>query len=103
MEKIRQIKDIDHNICNWIQSFLTDRCQQVAVSGTLSYSKPVTSGVPQGSVLGPTLFLIYINDLPSAVSCKVSLYADDTFLYTEVNTSSRESQLFQNDIDRLYN
>ena len=54
---------------------------------------PVSTGVPQESVLGPTLFLIYINDLSQAVSCNVTLYADDTLLYSEVN-SNQEKQLF---------
>ena len=69
--------------------------------GALYTELPVSSGVPQGSVLGPTLFSIYINDLPQAVSCNVSLYADDTLLYSEVN-SNQEKQLFQMNINALH-
>ena len=60
-----------------------------------------SSGVPQGSVLGQKLFLIYINDLPWAVSSNVSLYADDTLLYSKVS-SNQEKQLFQMNINALH-
>ncbi len=63
----------------WFESYLTDRTQSVSVDGQLSDSLPVTIGVPQGSILGPLLFLLYLNDLPSVTeSCSVSLFADDT-------------------------
>jgi len=55
---------ITGDISQWIVSFLTNRCQQVSVNGQLSQSTQVISGVPQGSVLGPLLFLCYINDMP---------------------------------------
>ena len=66
------------NILQWIQSFLRDRSQQILVEGQSSTSAPVVSGVPQGTVLGPLLFLLYINDLPQKVSSTARLFADDS-------------------------
>ena len=68
---------------NWIHSFLTNRTQQVLLEGNTSSSINLTSGVPQGSVLGPILFLIYINDLPDYIqnNSTVKLFADDTIIY----------------------
>ena len=85
----------------WIKSFLDNRSQSVVVNGSASSTIPVSSGVPQGSVVGPLLFLIYINDLPEHVqSSKVRLFADDTAIYLSLSNSSHSS-LLQHDLHQL--
>jgi hypothetical protein len=65
-----------------MSNYLTDRVQRTHINGSLSDTAPVHIGVPQGSILGPLFFLMYVNDLPSATNlCKVVLYADDTALF----------------------
>jgi len=66
----------------WISSFLSDRSQCVVVNGASSSSLPVISGVPQGTVLGPLLFLLYINDISDGVSSEIHLFADDCIVYS---------------------
>lgn len=81
----------------WIRAFLTDRKQQVSVNGETSKWKSVTSGIPQGSVLGPTLFVLYINDLPDLVDSTALMFADDTKLYRD----TRKNVDMQKDLDNL--
>lgn len=78
----------------WIHDFLLNRGQKVMIKGKLSSKRPVTSGVPQGPVLGSILFLTYINDLPECITCSTSLFADDTILYQQVN-NNEQRQIFQ--------
>ena len=74
---------ISGKILKWIENFLSNRSQRVVVKGVLSDSLPVFSGVPQGSVLGPVLFLIYINDLLDGIQSSGKLFADDSKLFQE--------------------
>ena len=85
---------------SWIQAFLSNRQQKVVIEGEESDSVPVTSGVPQGSVLGPILFLAYINDLPQDVVSQVRLFADDTAIYLTLENKD-DSDKLQVDLDRL--
>ena len=91
---------IGDSITDWIKQWLTDRRQRVVVDGEVSNWKSVLSGVPQGSVLGPILFLIYINDLDDNITSNVLKFADDTKLFRKVNTDG-DKQHLQNDLDRL--
>ena len=74
---------IRNNILNWISMFLTQRQQRVVLNGETSSWHPVISGVPQGTVMGPLLFLIYINDIVDGLQCNIRLFADDCIIYTD--------------------
>ena len=81
-----------YGICNktniWFRSFLTGRSQRVVISGSASSWSPVVSGVPQGTVLGLILFLMFINDLPTNITSGIKLLADDCVLYHPINSVS---------------
>ena len=82
--------------------FLNNRLQVVKVNGAVSEEKTVCSGIPQGSVLGPLLFVIYINDLPEHVISQMYLFADDTKLMKRVR-SRKDSVILQKDMDNMHN
>ena len=92
--------NIDEKIINWIKYYLSERKQYVEINGQKSEWQKVTSGIPQGSVLGPLLFLIYINDLPDGITSTIYMYADDTKLYREIK-SPDDHQILQNDLSKL--
>ena len=81
-------------------SFLTDRVMQVCIGDEYSDWVRVSSGVPQGSVLGPLLFLIYINELPEKVKSNIQMFADDTKVYKQIK-APRDQLEFQDDLEKL--
>ena len=89
-----------NSIINWIEQWLTDRRQRVVVDGEVSSWKSVLRGVPQGSVLGPILFLVYINDSEEGVTGKILKCADDTKLFRKTKEIG-DKQNIQDDIDTL--
>ena len=92
---------IRDNTLSWIDSFLSNRSQRVVVDGESSETAPVTSGVPQGSVLGPILFLTFINDMPDCVQSRCRLFADDSIIYRSVNGDD-DAAILQRDLDALH-
>ena len=90
-------------LLNWLHSYLLNRTQCVVVNGSSSSSLLVSSGVPQGSILGPLLFLIYVNgltDLPFSPLTRLILYADDILIFKPIS-SSADMSYFQSDIDSI--
>ena len=71
-----------------ISTFLSNRRLHVVLDGKSSQEYPVNAGVPQGSILGPILFLLHINDLPDDVICDIAIYIDDTTLYSKCDQAS---------------
>ena len=82
----------------WIRDFLSSRQQRVVVNGVYSDWVPVTSGIPQGSVLGPVLFLIYINDLPDELNYLKKVFADDGKVYSPIRNIQDEVNM-QGNVD----
>lgn len=98
-------KMIKHNISpviiKWVSSFLSDRLQRVVIDGERSGEIQVTSGVPQGSVLGPALFTLFINDIVNSIShSDIRLFADDTLVYRSV-CKQEDAEFLQKDLDSL--
>jgi len=91
---------IGDKVVNWISSWLSQRQQRVCINGEQSTWKPVWSGVPQGSVLGPVLFLIFINDLDLGIVNWILKFADDTKIFSKISNITSSNTL-QNDLTKL--
>ena len=94
---------ISGSLLSWFNSYLADRYQRVVLDGVHSDWLPITSGVPQDSILGPLLFLVYVNDLPSYINSRSSivLFADDSKLYNSIDLPDSTLYL-QNDLDNIH-
>lgn len=91
------------SLLRWIDSFLKNRQQRVVINNTSSSWETVTSGIPQGSILGPLLFLflVYVNDIGNGITSTTKLFADDCTLYRRVN-SAQDARCLQQDINHLF-
>ena len=101
LNKLKQY-GINGNLHRWLTSWLVNRTQQVVIDGYASHHSKVKSGVPQGTVLGPLMFLLYINDINQNISSSLRMFADDCVLYRTI-TNEHEKQELQNDINKVTN
>ena len=91
---------IQNDTYNWIKAWLSNRTQQILLDGITSSSVAVTSGVPQGTVLGPLMFLLYINDITTNIKSPLRIFADDRLLYSVIN-SPEDTIILQQDLDQI--
>ncbi|KAK1898792.1 putative RNA-directed DNA polymerase from transposon X-element [Dissostichus eleginoides] len=100
IDKLKAI-GFDSLSVSWMQSYLEGREQMVEVNGTLSPPLPVSCGVPQGSILGPLLFLIYANDMSSACDCNLFLFADDSALLVSGKNKLQVEKTLSSELGRI--
>ena len=89
------------NLLDWFKNYLSGRSQAVVVKGETSNYLPVRAGVPQGSVLGPLLFIIYINDLPLNIQSIIKLFADDTSTYMSLEDVHQRTDILNSDLAKV--
>ncbi len=94
------IYNIQDNSLYWFKSYLQGRHQCVQFKGKMSVTRPVTHGVPQDSILGPLLFIIFMNDLPLYVNSDIDMYADDSTLHTAAKTLDELELILNNDVSK---
>ena len=92
---------ISGELYNLLENYLSDRFKRVLLNGQTSSWRPVLAGVPQGSILGPLLFLIYINDLPNELKSNAKLFADNTSLFTIVKDETESANILSNDLSEI--
>lgn len=95
--KLRQ-NGIDGNLLKWLTNYLSNRNQRVVLQSAVSSLKPITAGVPQGSVLGPLLFLIYVNDISDSLLSLTRLFADDSSLYYSTSSLDDMEGIINHDL-----
>jgi hypothetical protein len=99
-EKLEKI-GITGSLLNWFRSYLSRRKQSVVIHGAKSDEAYIRAGVPQGSILGPLLFLIYVNDLILDINSTIKLFADDTFLYIVVENATNAAEMINSDLTKI--
>ena len=92
---------IQGDLHKWFQDYLTNRRQCVVLDGCKSTMKPMNAGVPQGSILGPMLFILYINDIITDIVCHIRLFADDTTLYLIVENPEESARIINSDLEKI--
>ena len=101
LDKLFWCFHITGNLLNLLSDFLRNRKQKVFLNGQTSSWADVNAGVPQGSILGPLLFLIYINDLADGLSSNAKLFADDTSLFSVVHNPNTTAKDLNNDLVKI--
>ena len=96
-----QRRGIDGSLLLWIRNFLTNRRQRVVLRSNCSDWSPVISGAPQGTILGPILCIIHINDISTNITSTFKIYADDTKIYRTINEPDKDTSALQLDLNRL--
>ena len=94
---------ITTRLLRWFKNYLTNRVQRVVINGSSSEWLPVNAGVPQGSILCPLLFFIFINDIVEDIQAQIKLFADDTSLYIMVDNPTETAKILNDDLDKIYN
>ena len=93
---------ISGNLLKWFKNYLSGRFQRVVINGCSSEWLPVSSGVPQGSILGPLLFILFINDIVTDIKAEIKLFADDTSLFLVVDNPINAAEILNDDLHKIH-